>query len=132
MEPPWSPRPNSSPNIRTSSRRFVKASLEGWKSYLEGDPAPANKLIKADNPKMSDAQIAFGIKRMNELHIVDGGDAKTMGIGIMTERAGKPTYDLMVSSGPVAEGHRLDTRRSRRNSSKTSRSCGDRLTAPNR
>ena len=42
---------------------------------------------------MSDAQIAFGIKRMNELQIVDGGDAKTMGIGIMTEAAleGRPT-----------------------------------------
>ena len=77
--------------------RFVKASLEGWKSYLEGDPSPANALIKADNPKMSDAQIAFGIKRMNELHIVDGGDAKTMGIGIMTDARWKADYDLMTS-----------------------------------
>jgi NitT/TauT family transport system substrate-binding protein len=76
--------------------RFVKASLEGWKSYLEGDPSAANALIKADNPKMSDAQIAFGIKRMNELHIVDGGDAKTMGIGIMTDARWKADYDLMT------------------------------------
>jgi NitT/TauT family transport system substrate-binding protein len=81
------------------ARRFVKASLAGWKSYLEGDPAPANALIKADNPNMSDAQIAFGIKRMNELHIVDGGDAQTMGIGIITESRWKASYDLMVSSG---------------------------------
>jgi NitT/TauT family transport system substrate-binding protein len=79
-------------------RRFVKDSLAGWKSYLKGDPAPGNALIKADNPNMSDAQIAFGIKRMNELQIVDGGDAKTMGIGIMTEARWKQTYDLMVSS----------------------------------
>jgi NitT/TauT family transport system substrate-binding protein len=78
------------------ARRFVKASLEGWKSYVKGDPSPANALIKADNPNMSDAQIAFGIKRMNELQIVDGGDAKTMGIGIMTEQRWKATYDLMV------------------------------------
>jgi NitT/TauT family transport system substrate-binding protein len=81
------------------ARRFVKASLAGWKSYLEGDPAPANALIKADNPNMTDAQIAFGIKRMNELHIVDGGDAQTMGIGIITESRWKASYDLMVSSG---------------------------------
>jgi NitT/TauT family transport system substrate-binding protein len=80
------------------ARRFVKASLEGWKSYLTGDPADANKLIQADNPKMSDAQIAFGIKRMNELEILDGGDAKTMGIGIITEQRWKASYDLMVSS----------------------------------
>jgi NitT/TauT family transport system substrate-binding protein len=78
--------------------RFVKASMEGWKSYLKGDPAPANKLIQADNPNMSDGQIAFGIKRLNELQIVDGGDAKTMGIGIMTEARWKQTYDLMVAS----------------------------------
>ena len=78
------------------ARRFVKASLEGWKSYLKGDPVPGNKLIQADNPKMSDAQIAFGIKRMNELQIVDGGDAKTMGIGIMTHQRWKATYDMMV------------------------------------
>jgi NitT/TauT family transport system substrate-binding protein len=81
------------------ARRFVKASLEGWKNYLEGDPSAANALIKADNPNMTDAQIAFGIKRMNELHIVDGGDAKTMGIGIMTEARWKADYDLMANSG---------------------------------
>jgi NitT/TauT family transport system substrate-binding protein len=80
-------------------RRFVKASLEGWKTYLKGDPAAANALIKADNPNMSDAQIAFGIKRMNELQVVDGGDAKAMGIGIMTEARWKQTDDLMVSAG---------------------------------
>ena len=80
-------------------RRFVKASVEGWKSYLQDDPSAANKLIQADNPKMSDAQIAFGIKRMKELHIVDGGDAKTMGIGIMTEARWKADYELMVSAG---------------------------------
>lgn len=72
--------------------------MEGWKSYLKGDPAPANKLIQVDNPNMSDGQIAFGIKRLNELQIVDGGDAKTMGIEIMTEARWKQTYDLMVAS----------------------------------
>jgi NitT/TauT family transport system substrate-binding protein len=81
------------------ARRFVKASLQGWKSYLTGDPGAANALIKADNPKMGDAQIAYGIRRMNELEIVDGGDAKTMGIGIITEARWKATYDLMVGTG---------------------------------
>lgn len=81
------------------ARRFVKASLEGWKSYLKGDPAPANALIKADNPKMGDEQIAFGIKRLNELEVADGGDAKTMGIGVITEARWKATYDFMVEAG---------------------------------
>ena len=32
--------------------RFVRASLEGWKSYM-ANPGPANALIKTDNPKMT-------------------------------------------------------------------------------
>jgi NitT/TauT family transport system substrate-binding protein len=78
--------------------RFVKASLEGWKSYLT-DPAPGNVLIKADNPKMSDAQIAFGVEQMKALKVLDGGDAQTMGIGIITEARWKATYDFMVGAG---------------------------------
>ena len=81
------------------AQRFVRATIEGWKSYLKGNPAPANALIKADNPKMSDEQIAFGIKRLNELEVADGGDAKTMGIGIITEARWKASYELMVNEG---------------------------------
>ncbi len=80
-------------------KRFVRASMEGWKSYLTGDATAANALIKADNPKMSDEQIAFGIKRMKELKVVDGGDAATMGIGVMTDARWKATYDFMVDAG---------------------------------
>jgi NitT/TauT family transport system substrate-binding protein len=36
-------------------QRFIDASIEGWYSYLYGDPSPANKLIKQDNPEMTDA-----------------------------------------------------------------------------
>ena len=78
--------------------RFIKASLEGWKSYFK-DPAPANVLIKADNPKMSDEQIAFGIEQLKALKVLDGGDAQTLGIGIITEARWKVTYDYMVSAG---------------------------------
>jgi NitT/TauT family transport system substrate-binding protein len=78
--------------------RFVKASLEGWKSYMS-NPGPANALIKADNPKMGDDQIAFGIEQMKALKVIDGGDAAAMGIGIMTQARWKATYDFMVAAG---------------------------------
>jgi NitT/TauT family transport system substrate-binding protein len=78
--------------------RFVKASLEGWKSYFN-NPAPGNALIRADNPKMSDAQIAFGIDQLKALKVLDGGDANTMGIGIITQARWKATYDYMVDAG---------------------------------
>jgi NitT/TauT family transport system substrate-binding protein len=58
-------------------RTFVKASMEGWKSYLKGDPSPANALIKKDNPNMTDDLIAVGIRLMNETGMVFGGDAAT-------------------------------------------------------
>jgi NitT/TauT family transport system substrate-binding protein len=78
--------------------RFVKASLEGWKSYMS-DPAPANALIKADNPKMADDQLALGIEQLKKLRVLDGGDAATMGIGIITAARWRTTYDYMVGAG---------------------------------
>jgi NitT/TauT family transport system substrate-binding protein len=78
--------------------RFVKASIEGWKSYL-ADPAAANEMIKKDNPKMDDEQIAYGVKRMKELHVFDGGDAAKLGAGIMTDARWEQTYKFMVGAG---------------------------------
>ncbi|SAK95565.1 ABC nitrate/sulfonate/bicarbonate transporter, inner membrane subunit [Caballeronia arationis] len=77
--------------------RFVKASMEGWKSYL-ADPAPGNALIKKDNPEMTDAQLAFGVAQLKKLRLVTGGDASTLGIGAMTDTRWKKTYDYMVSA----------------------------------
>ena len=81
-----------------AARRFVRASMEGWKSYI-ADPAPANVLIKEANPKMSDAQIAFGIEKMKELKVLDGGDAATKGIGTMTPERWQKTYEYLVDAG---------------------------------
>jgi NitT/TauT family transport system substrate-binding protein len=75
---------------------FVRASMQGWKSYLQGDPAAANALIKRDNPVMTDANIAVGIKLMNESGMVFGGDAATLGAGVITDARMKQTYDLLV------------------------------------
>jgi len=67
-------------------QRFVDASIEGWYDYLYGDPSPANELIKADNPDMTDEQIAFSIETMKSYGIVDSGDSETLGIGAMTDK----------------------------------------------
>jgi NitT/TauT family transport system substrate-binding protein len=76
--------------------RFVKASLEGWRDYMK-DPAPGNALIKADNPKMSDEQIAFAIEKLKETKAVDGGDAASQGIGVITAERYKKIYDFLVA-----------------------------------
>ncbi|RAI45876.1 ABC transporter substrate-binding protein [Rhodoplanes roseus] len=77
-------------------QRFVKASMEGWKSYIYGDPAPANALIQKDNPKMSSEQIAYAIEKLRESKVLVSGDAATQGIGVMTDARWKATYDFMV------------------------------------
>lgn len=95
-------------NIITTSRamiekhpdivqRFVDASIEGWYSYLYGDPAPANRLIKAANPEMTDDLLAFGRTAMKDHGIVDSGDALTLGIGAMTSARWSKFYREMVA-----------------------------------
>lgn len=76
---------------------FVKASMQGWKSYLSADPSPANALIKKDNPNMTDDLLAFGIRTLKATGTVMGGDAATMGIGTITEARMKQTYDMLVA-----------------------------------
>ena len=80
-------------------QRFVDASIEGWYSYLYGDPAPANGLIKRDNPEMTDALLAYGIAKIKEYGIVDSGNAKTNGIGAMTEARWRDFFDTMSKAG---------------------------------
>jgi NitT/TauT family transport system substrate-binding protein len=78
---------------------FVKGSMEGWKNYLWGNnPAAANALIKKDNPNMTDEKIAHGIAILKQMGIVDSGDAKTMGLGIITDARMKQFYDFMVTN----------------------------------
>jgi len=77
--------------------RFTRASVEGWKSYLN-DPAPANALIKQMNPQMPDEHIAYSLQKMREVKAVEGGDAATKGIGIMTEERWAKTRDFLVQS----------------------------------
>ena len=66
-------------------QRFVDASIEGWGSYLNGDPAPANALMKQANPEMTDALLAYGRGALNKNGILTSGDAATAGIGAMTD-----------------------------------------------
>jgi len=79
-------------------QRFVDATIKGWVSYLNRDPAPGNALIKRDNPEMTDDQIAYSIKAMRDWGIVESGDAKTMGVGAMTDARIKSFFDFAVQA----------------------------------
>ncbi len=80
-------------------RKFVAASIKGWIDYLNGDPSKANALIKRDNPDMTDELIAYSRAKMKEYGIVDSGDAKSGGVGAMTDARWKAFFNLMAASG---------------------------------
>jgi NitT/TauT family transport system substrate-binding protein len=80
-------------------QRFVNASIEGWYSYLYGDPAPANALIKHDNPEQTDDLLAFARDKMNANGVVDSGDSKRDGIGVMTDTRWRDFFEVMAKQG---------------------------------
>lgn len=107
-------------------QRFVDATIEGWYGYLYGDNSKANELIKADNPDITDAQIAFSIDQMKKYGIVDSGDALEQGIGVMTDERwqsffGKTVgwgiypadlpYEKAYTTQFVGKGHGLDLKK---------------------
>ncbi len=85
-------------------QRFVDATAKGWTSYLHGDPAPANAMIRKDNPQMGEDLIAYGIDAMRKYGIVETADTKAGGIGTMTHERWKRFYDAMVAAGAQPPG----------------------------
>ena len=85
-------------------QRFIDASIEGWYSYLDGDPTPANRLIKQDNPEMTDALLNYGREVMKTHGIVDSGDALKLGIGAMTDARWAEFYRSRADVGVYPKG----------------------------
>jgi NitT/TauT family transport system substrate-binding protein len=78
--------------------RFVRASAEGWKSYL-ANPAPGNALIRRDNPQMSDELLAYGWRKTKDYALVDAGDAMKSGLLTMTEARWDATVAFLRDAG---------------------------------
>ena len=85
-------------------KRFIGASIEGWYSYLYGDPAPGNALIRQANPEMNDALIAYGINALKSHGILDSGDATTLGIGAMSADRWAAFYRTVTEAGVYPPG----------------------------
>jgi NitT/TauT family transport system substrate-binding protein len=80
-------------------RAFVQASIEGWYSYIYGNPQPANEMILRDNKDMTQDVLDNSILLMKQYGLVDSGDALTMGVGAMTDARWKDFYTLMANAG---------------------------------
>lgn len=79
-------------------RAFVEASVQGWHDYLHGDNRAANAMIKQANPDETDDVIAYGIAKMQQYELAEGGDAKTGSIGAMTDARWRQFFDIMVAA----------------------------------
>ena len=82
-------------------QRFVDASIIGWYTYLYGDNAPGNAMIKKLNPEMTDELIAYSVAKMKEYGIVDSGDTLKDGIGAMSDARVGSFFDKMARAGVV-------------------------------
>ena len=91
-------------------QRFVDASTIGWYNYIYGNNAPANDMIKRQNPEMTDDLLAYSVAKMKEYGIVDSGDALELGIGAMTDARMANFFDKMVRAGVTKAN--LDYRKS--------------------
>jgi NitT/TauT family transport system substrate-binding protein len=80
-------------------KAFVEATAQGWHDYLYGDPKPADALIRKDNPEMTQDVLDQAREKMRTYGLVDSGDAKTGGIGVMTDARWKTFVDMAVSEG---------------------------------
>ena len=92
------------------AQRFVDASIIGWYNYIYGNNAPADDLIKHQNPEMTDDLLTYSAAKMKEYGIVDSGDALELGIGAMTDARMANFIGKMVRAGVTKAG--LDYRKS--------------------
>ena len=78
-------------------RAFVEGSIAGWRSYLEGDPAPGDALIRADNPEMTQDVLDQAREKLKSYGIVDGGEPAM--IGRMTEARWSEFVEMAKAQG---------------------------------
>lgn len=72
---------------------FVEASAAGWRSYLNGDPAPADALIKRDDPEMTQDVLDNARAAMRDHHLVQDGPSR---IGAMSDARWRTFRDLLI------------------------------------
>lgn len=81
---------------------FVNATIEGWRSYVYGDPSPGNQLILAANPDMTPEIIEQAIEQMRSRAMLQSEDTNARGIGTMTRERWQMFFDTMSAHGVYA------------------------------
>src|SRR5260370_35855066 len=78
---------------------FIDASIKGWNEFLIGDHSKGAALIIKDNPDYTVKMNDDSLQALKDNGIVISGDAKTLGIGAMTDARWKDFFATMVKAG---------------------------------
>jgi NitT/TauT family transport system substrate-binding protein len=80
-------------------KAFVAATAAGWRAYLYGDAAPGDALILKNNPEMTEDVLAQAREKLRAHGIIDSGDAKTGGLGAMTDARWAAFFQMASDKG---------------------------------
>ena len=86
-------------NHHDAVRAFVAATRKGYEACMAGDYEAGMKLLLAMNPDHGEPLFHFKMKEMKARGLVDGGDAATLGIGVMTDARWKSFFETMAAAG---------------------------------
>jgi NitT/TauT family transport system substrate-binding protein len=75
--------------------KFVRASLKGWKDYLN-DPGPANAMIAKVNPALNPEWMQFTWQQLRDGHFVAGDDPTGAQLGQMDPKRWATMYEQLV------------------------------------
>ncbi|WP_173582504.1 ABC transporter substrate-binding protein [Acetobacter musti] len=80
---------------RDDVARFLHASMKGWADWMENDPGPGNALIRAENPIMTDDQIAWS---RGQFRKISGFGPAGSHIGTILPDRCRAVRDFMVAT----------------------------------
>ena len=78
---------------------FVNASIEGWRSYIYGDPTPGNRLILQANPDMTQDVIDQAIEQIRERGMLLSSNKDAGSMGAMSEARWLSFFTTMSENG---------------------------------
>ena len=78
---------------------FVNASIEGWQSYVYGDPTPGNRLILKANPDMRQDIIDQAIEQTRQRAMLASPDTERNGLGAMSRTRWQSFFTTMSENG---------------------------------
>jgi NitT/TauT family transport system substrate-binding protein len=82
--------------------KFVRASLRGWRDYLN-DPTAANEAISKLNPAMSRDQMAFTYQALKDGHFVTGADPSGAQLGQFDPARWQTMYQQLLALKIIAK-----------------------------